>query len=60
MFPNQAEIQREHLNGLFIHNYQPSKAKFLTQKDCPILRNCGLWCLWFPNLYPASSWFTAV
>ena len=38
MFPNQAEIQREYLNGLFIHNYQPSKAKFLTQKDCPILR----------------------
>ncbi len=38
MFPNQAEIQRKHLNGLFIHNYQPSKAKFLTQQDCPILR----------------------
>ncbi len=33
MFPNQAEIQRKHLNGLFIHSYQPSKAKFLTQKD---------------------------
>jgi len=38
MFPNQAEIQREYLNSLFIHSYQPSKAKFLTQQDCPILR----------------------